>query len=358
MRKLVTIQKIAEVSPIEGADAIVKVRVNDWWCIAKLDEFQVGDLCCYHEIDSLLPIGGVYDFLAPRGTSKSELEDGTIVEGYRLKSIRLRKQLSQGLVLSAYILGQHAGLLEVGTDVTEELGVHKYEKPMSQSLRGAARGNFPSFLRKSEQERCQNLRTEIWLAYIRKDKFQVTYKLDGSSMTVFNIVGDTAEHFGTEPRFGVCSRNLELKDTEGNAFWHMAHCRELQKTIDIGSSLMLQGELVSPTIQGNFENVSSPEFYVYNMFDITNQVWVSPSMTSGICGLFGIKHVPVMYDNITLPELFPDATSDTIVQLLLDFAEGESGLGGAYREGVVFKCLDNDFSFKAISNKYLLKSKD
>lgn len=240
MRKLVSIQKIAEKKPIEGADAIEAVRVQDWWCVSKMNEFSVGDLCVYFEIDSLLPMTETFAFLANRGTRKSELEDGTIVEGYRLKTIKLRGQLSQGLALpwtafpsvfSRYddtisaggkiIQSQHPLTLKINTpdgitfigpshDVTELLGVHKYEPPMNAQLRGTARGNFPSFLRKSDQERCQTLRREIWDAYVAGDKFQVTVKLDGSSMTVFSIDEGQAEKWGTEARFGVCSRNLEI----------------------------------------------------------------------------------------------------------------------------------------------------
>lgn len=360
MRKLATIQQIAEIRPIDGADAIEAVRVNDWWCVAKKGEFALNDLCVYHEIDSLLPVGGVYDFLASRGTRKSELEDGTIVEGYRLRTIRLKKQLSQGLALPFTILSNteqwsHDNFV-LGQDVTEILGVHKYEQPMNAQLRGTARGNFPSFARKSDQERCQNLRKKIWDAYVAGDKFQVTVKLDGSSMTVFKIGETLAEQYGTEPRFGVCSRNLELKETEGNAFWDVARRDDLEN--NICDRAVVQGELISPSIQGNFEGVDRPDFYVYNMFDIELQEWVKPAHTKMICYSNGMKHVPVLHESVTLATLFPDATQDTIIQKLLDYADGPSAFDGKFREGVVFKRVDGKFSFKAISNKYLIKEKD
>lgn len=399
MRKLASIQQIAEIRPIEGADAIEAVRVNDWWCVAKKGEFTLNDLCVYHEIDSLLPMGGVYDFLAARGTRKSELEDGTIVEGYRLRTIRLKGQLSQGLALpmssfeifkkiapeschsASTLVGKYYWMdlssppvqammiLSVSDNVTELLGVHKYELPMNASLRGTARGNFPSFARKSDQERCQNIRREVWDAYVAGDEFQVTVKLDGSSMTTGVIVGPSAELYGTEPRFFVCSRNLELKETEGNAFWDIARRDDMENKIrmyidkcsEIGldlDGLVFQGELISPSIQQNFEGVNRPDFFVYNMFDIENQEWFVPLATRDIAGVLGMKHVPILHDHIALKDLFPDATQDTIIQQLLDYADGPSAFGGKFREGVVFKRVDGKFSFKAISNKYLLKEKD
>ena len=368
MRKLASVQVIADVQPIDGADTIVKVRINDWWCVAKKGEFQVGDLCVYHEIDSLLPMGTHYDFLSPRGTKKSELEDGTIVEGYRLKTIKLRGQISQGLALPISIITDsdpfffaiHDNLIEpngVGTDVTSLLGVHKYEQPLSPQLKGKARGNFPSFLRKSDQERCQNLRKDIWTAFVNEDKFQVTVKLDGSSMTIFQIGEEQAENYGTESRFGVCSRNLELQKDEGNAFWSVALRDKMAETMQsLEKDYAMQGELISPSIQGNFEGVSRPDFYVYNMFDIKNQCWVSPIGVEDYASTLGLNHVPILHKSVTLRTLFPDATEDTIVQSLLTFADGPSAFGGKFREGLVFKREDGKFSFKAISNKYLLKT--
>ena len=361
MRKLASIQQIAEIRPIEGADAIEAVRINDWWCVAKKGEFTLNALCVYHEIDSLLPIGGVYDFLAARGTRKSELEDGTIVEGYRLRTIRLKGQLSQGLALPISILPEEfADTYFIGHDITANLGIFKYELPMNASLRGTARGNFPSFARKSDQERCQNIRREVWDAYVAEDVFQVTVKLDGSSMTTFKIGEVLAEQYGTEPRFGVCSRNLELKETEGNAFWDVARRDGFENKFGLLDLMdtVVQGELISPTIQGNFEGVNRPDFYVYNIFDIKEQNWVEPNTARFLAEGNGFKYVPVLYEQITLKDLFPEATQDTIIQQLLDYADGPSAFGGKLREGAVFKRVDGKFSFKAISNNYLLKSKD
>lgn len=352
-RKLASIQVVEEIRPIEGADAIEAIRINDWWCVAKKGEFEVNSACVYFEIDSLLPETEKFAFLAKNGTKTCLQEDGTTKTGYRLKTVRLRGQLSQGLALPASSFFDV--IPEVGTDVTDILGVGKYEAPISATLSGDARGNFPSFLRKSDQERCQNLRRSIWDAYEAETHFQVSVKLDGSSITIFNIKeGKLADELRTEPRFGVCSRNLELKESE-SSFWMVA--KEHSEDFLRMDGMAIQGELVAPNIQGNFEGVSKPTLYVYNGFDIKTQKFLPPEMTEEFCIQTDIKHVPILYRSISLKQLFPDATQDTIIEKLLAFADGPSSLGGKYREGLVFKSIDGSFSFKSISNRYLLGEK-
>ena len=356
MRKLASIQVVQEIRPIEGADAIESIRVQDWWVVSKKGEFKVGDRCCYMEIDSLLPMIPQFDFMASRGTKKVTLDDGKTVEGYRLKTAKLRGSLSQGMVINMDVVQEIAGRSDFfeGDDMTEIIGIHKFENPVPACLSGLAKGTFPTMLGpKSDQERAQNLRRSIWDAYQADHAFQVTVKLDGSSATYFKLTEDTARKFGTEARFGVCSRNLELKESEGNAFWAMA--KELDLARRIPDDIMVQGELVAPNIQANFEGVTKPMLFIYNAWDIKNQKRVSPQVTATLCELMGIHHVPVLHRSVCLRQLFPEATQDTIVNDLLKFAEGPSGLNGKTREGLVFKSLDGEFQFKAISNLYLTK---
>lgn len=353
MRKLASIQKVEEVAEIPNADAIVAIRILDWWCVAKRGEFNVGDLAVYFEIDSLLPMTEPFAFMASRGTKQVTLDDGTTVEGYRLKTVKLRGQISQGLALPVQTLLPNIELV-LGNDVTSILGVHKYEPPDDGPKASNAKGYFPSFIRKTDQERCQSLRRSIWDAYCDDVKFQVTYKLDGSSLTVFRIDESLAEKYNTQARVGVCSRNLELKDEEGNQFWDAVRDKLPDVYVAI-NNLAVQGELVGPKIQQNFEGVTKNLFFVYSVFDIARQEYVSPSVAEYFCKLWNVNHVPVMHQGITLRELFPNATQETIISELLAYAEGPSGLNGKTREGFVYKSLDGKFSFKTISNLYLLK---
>ena len=138
---------------------------------------------------------------------------------------------------------------------SELLGILKYEKPLSAQLAGQARGNFPSFIPKTDEERIQNLSKQLAKWQEQNLEFEVTEKLDGSSMTVY-ITTEQDEQGQEVPRFGVCSRNLDLKDTEGNSFWEAAKKYDLERKLiefnaECSMNIAIQGELVGEGIQGN-----------------------------------------------------------------------------------------------------------
>jgi RNA ligase (TIGR02306 family) len=329
MRQLATIQTIAEVQPIPNADAIEKVRVLDWWCVAKKAEFRAGDLCVYFEIDSLLPSSNpAFAFLA-KGSKESKvaLGDGTFATGYRLRTIRLRGQISQGLALPLATV--ELPPVPVGTDVSEALGVIKWEPPPSRYLSANARGPFPSFIPKTDEERVQNLGDVV--RRHAGETFCVTEKLDGTSVTFYR----TAE------RFGVCSRNQDLLD--GNIYWEAARAYSIEEKLPVGFAI--QGEIIGQSIQGNPLNRRGQEFYAFNVYDIRD-----------FCDERGIPRVPVVDEAWVLP--------DSVVAIV-DAADGKSLLSPACdREGIVIRPLVEAreemrggiarLSFKAISNRYLL----
>lgn len=113
MRKLATIQIIEELKPIEGADKIEAARVKGWWIVVKKDQFKVGDRVIYYEIDSLLPVKPEFEFLLKGSTLKKSVIDGKEYEGIRLKTIKLRGALSQGLILPVSILKNYGDLEEI-----------------------------------------------------------------------------------------------------------------------------------------------------------------------------------------------------------------------------------------------------
>jgi RNA ligase (TIGR02306 family) len=356
-RQLVTIQKIAEIQPIEGADFIVRVRVEDWWCVAKKDEFKVGDRCIYYEIDSLLPDKPEYEFLKRGSTLKRQTVDGQIRVGIRLRTIKLKGVISQGLALPVNTpmaefgddLFQSESLYPVGTDLTEVLGVIKYEPPIPAELAGKAKGFFPPFLRKTDEERVQNL-GEI-LKQFTGQKFYVTEKLDGSSMTVYKKDGV----------LGVCSRNLELLPSEDNTLWKLARQYDLENVLP--DNFAVQGECFGSGVQGNPLKLTVQDFYVYNVWDITNQTYLGWDEMKEFCETRGLEMVPLIDSNFVLDEFY------TKVPNLLDMADGASYINESVkREGIVLRpVVEQDveykgskmrFSFKAISNQYLLGEKD
>ena len=328
MRKLASIRKIAGVRPIPEADAIECVTVDGWDVVTKKGEFSVGDLVVYLEIDSWVPTE-----LAPFLSKGKEPREFNGVKGERLKTIKLRGQLSQGLLLPYAVIGRIAA---EGEDVTEELNIQKWEKPINPQLAGLAKGNFPSFIPKTDQERIQNIKHVL---EDRQEKYEVTIKLDGSSFTAYYRDGV----------FGVCSRNLELKPSESNAFWQVANKYLLEITLPTMGNYAIQGELIGPGIQGNQEKLQELDLYVFDVFDIDAQTYLSAVDRYEFVDALDLKHVPVVHVSINAPESLDE---------VLKMAEGPSLNPNANREGLVFKSTRNpQLSFKAISNSWLLKEK-
>ena len=330
MRKLATVRHIDEIRPIEGADSIEAAVVGGWTVVVKKGEFQAGALAVYLEIDSWVP----HD-LAPFLSKGSEPREFNGVRGERLRTVKLRGTVSQGLLIPA------TGTFSEGTDMTEALGIQKWEVPIPAQLAGDVGGPFPSVIPKTDQERIQNL-TEQLKEWQGNESFvwEVTEKLDGSSMTVF-VNGESE---------GVCSRNWDLKETKGNTLWRVARQDQLiEKLRNTGRNLALQGELIGEGIQGNKYGIKGQKFYLYDIFDIDQGDYLTPNERRIFADKYNINHVPLVSVGFVIQEF---------VTGLLNMAEGKSVLNPrSEREGLVFK--SHKFggpSFKAISNKWLLKN--
>ena len=330
-RKLASIRKVENVFPIEGADMIEVAVVGGWKVVTKKGEFKPGDLAIYCEVDSFLPIKEEFEFLR-----KSSYKKMGEQEGFRLRTVKLRGQLSQGLLLPAS--QEILSLYKEGEDVSEILGIVKYEPPIPAELAGKVKGMFPSFLRKTDEERIQNL-TENYNEWKEKE-FYVTEKLDGSSATYYLKDGE----------FGVCSRNLELLETEGNTFWKVARELDLENKLrETGRNISIQGELVGEGIQGNPYKIKGQTVYFFNAFDIDTQQYYTQEEMENFIQSLNLKTVPILDRNYTLPETVED---------LLQYADGKSELNKDFgREGIVVRSLDRSISFKVISNSFLLKEK-
>ena len=344
MRKLATIRVIDALNPIEGADAIECATIGGWKVVVKKGEFNVGDRAVYCEIDSWIPTE-----LAPFLSKGKEPRVFEGIRGERLRTVKLRGQLSQGLLLNLDLVIPQTNSFAEGDDVSELLNIVKWEMPMNAQLAGMARGNFPSLIPKTDQERAQNMVKEIVSANEAGMRFEITEKLEGSSMTVYLIDGE----------FGVCSRNLDLKETEGNAFWQVARRDGIEEKMrnETGGDwdFAIQGELIGPGIQGNIYNLKEVEFRVFDVYDITNGCYLNPLPRRNLIACMDLKHVPVL---VSAGSLY-DTLGITDIPQLLKFAEGKSVMGmiGCEREGLVFKEVSGGMTFKVISNKYLLGEK-
>ena len=361
MRKLVTIRKVSDLIPIEGADNIQLAIIDGWQVIVKKEEFKKNDLCLFFEIDSFIPIEDTrFNFLKPSTFNGKE--------GYRLKTLKLRGALSQGLALPLSMFPEITEYIKLNfnnqsDDFSDSLGVIKYDNQQIAGSGGGLKagnqeGKFPSFIPKTDQERIQNLTS--WFNTKTDDLFEETLKLDGSSMTCYKIkrtltfFDKVKKFFGLsvkDYKFGVCSRNLELRRPKDSAdkqsdFWSTAIKLEIESKIPAGFAI--QGELIGPKIQANHEKVQELQYYVFDVYDIYKRQYLLPSDRHKFCFENDIRHVPVL--GVTSPLKMN-------LQELLKHVEGQSINPGTISEGRVYKSTTQaGVSFKVISNKYLLKS--
>lgn len=347
-RKLATIRRISEIKDIEGADLIQAYRVDGWWVVGQKGQYALDSLVVYCEIDSWIPTE-----LAPFLSRGKEPREYNGIKGERLKTIKLRGQVSQGLLLPKDLIYQLEDngdfVLEEGQDVSEILGITKWELSEKEFQKRfhqnpeARQGGFPWFIPKSDQERIQNIKDSRIKSWEEKElTFEVTEKLEGSSMTVYHV---NNKHTQDE---GVCSRNINLKhDLENNKYWYVANKYGLLDKIKAYGNIAIQGELVGPGVCGNIYKLDEFYFYCYNSWDIDNQRWLLPKERRDLCNLLDIPHVPVL--SWSTPPLKSR-------EEYLEKADGYSALSyeNVRREGLVYKSNTTPEQFKTVSNKYLL----
>jgi len=338
-RKLASIQVIKEILPIEGADKIVCVKILGWQCVALKTEFKVNDLCVFFEIDSVLPIAQWNDHLRKEPNKP-----------LRIKTIRLRGQLSQGLALPLSIIP--AGEYEVGQDITALVGVEKYEPIVPAHLSGMVKGNFPAFLHKTDEVRLQSEPRVLDEAISKGLVLVGTLKMDGTSFTSYR----------RDDEFGVCSRNLDLKETEGNAHWRMARKLKLEEILrSEPRNLSIQGEICGPSIQANRLGLSESKLYLFNLFDIDAGKYLSHTELSAFAEKHMLNMVPTVYRLD-----FGGVVGPRDVNHLLDIANNLNYDNGTPAEGIVWRSacetysdvLKGRMSFKTISNRFLEKYKE
>jgi RNA ligase (TIGR02306 family) len=334
VRKLASVVKITNISPITGADNIVVAKVKGWSVVVKKGEFNVGDLAVYYEIDSFLPIRPQFEFLR-----KSSFKRMGSTEGFRLKTIKLRNTLSQGLLTP---IPEGISNPKEGDDLTEVLGIVKYEPPIPAQLAGQIKGNFPSFIPKTEEIRIQNFESEVGFNPMG-ERVYVTEKLDGTSFTCYFNNGV----------FGVCGRNWELTETDDNSLWRMAKILELkEKMTKHGKNIALQGELIGNGINGNLYRLTDHKLFFFTGYDIDKGRRMFFDELEWVLFSLQLQMVPVIekYGFVIPKEV-------NIVDYMLKYADGKSVLNMEVdREGIVVRGLEKDFSFKAISNNYLLNN--
>lgn len=352
---LASVQKVLNITPIDGADAIETAHVLGWQVVTKKGEYKVGDLCVYIQIDTVVPETEYFDFLRERK--------------YRVRTIKLRKQISQGLIVPL-----PKGNWKEDDDVTEVMGVKKYEKPDTNperfekprmpkvwykkwlyifkynflykffpSLKRKARSKFPNHLVSvTDEERIQNM-PQVLTQYAGK-LFVVSYKLDGSSITIIHskVLGKS--------KFRICSRRFELHDKKND--WHKVFTQtsfkdEVLKLVDHfkTNDIIVQGEAVGK-FNGNHHNLPNEKIMLFNVY--VNGKRLNQKEMIDTCIRLNIPHCP-KYKEITLSHSLEQILKESEIKDLLN--------PHADAEGLVWRCIDDNMSFKVINNKYLLNEK-
>jgi len=359
MRKLVTIRKVSSIDPIEGADFIEKATVDGWQCVVKKGEFAIGDLAVYFEVDSFLPIQDRYEFLRKSSYRNPKVGE----EGFRLRTVKLRKTLSQGLLmpidefpeLTSAMEGNN-GLTD-GTDImdiTDILGVKKWDPPLPAFLAGKAKGYLPEFVPKTDEERIQNM-MDLFSTH-KNVHYEATEKIDGTSMSVYY-------NPAAEVSFGVCSRRLELERNEESAYWKLALEIGLENTLTAYQRpLVLQGEMAGPGIQKNPLKLEKITFFVFNIVDILKGTYLGPLTRRFVFRDLKelsplLEHTPI----IEYAEDFQPFETYPTLKELLKASERPSLLNpNVPLEGIVYKGVDPDYcafnqvSFKVLNNQLLI----
>ena len=340
-RKLATIEAILAIEPIEGADAIERALVRGWTVVVRKGQFQPGDRCVYLEIDSFLPVDeqSPFAFLAPRGV-RTMLLDGREIKGHALRTAKLRSVVSQGLVLPVAEVGRLIGaVVELGDDVTEALGIVKWEPPLPAGGQGDIAGPFPTHLAgKTDAERVQNLGDEAFAVLRTATTWVPTEKIDGTSMTVAR---------DPDGRLIVAGRNWEIRDGD-NLYWDAVRAHVLADLVASGEAL--QAEVYGEGIQANPLKVRGVHVAVFGLWrdrtPIEFDQWPTALRTLA----------PPIVPGLTLADTVAEAVAQVNgMRSVISPAQLAEGVVWHAQTRASFRELDGRASFKVVSNAWLLK---
>lgn len=365
-RKLAHIEKVDALLPIEGAEKIEVAQVLGWQCVVKKGEFKVDDAVVYVEVDSIMPQTPEFEFLRERK--------------FRVKTIKLRGQVSQGLVLPLGDLQKsfNSGKLNIGDDVTDLLGIRKYLLPsereeMKQEF--IERGRLSKYMRRYSFFRKFFLKTKdkrlpYWISKTDEERIQnmgyvlsnypncdvyVTEKVDYQSATFTGkylprYSGIFGRLFPKVYKFVVCSRNFQVWD-KNSLYWRIAQKYNLESILKDNPTLTIQGEQGDTSVQGNKYGIKEPMLWVFNIIDHEKRYHFNYEEMSAFCAANKLTTVPLLA-KCKLSEI------GSSVKDVVEYSKGKSVVADILREGIVVRCVENGkktLSFKAVNPDFLLK---
>lgn len=367
-RKLATIQVIENITPIQNADKIEVAHILGWECVVKKDEFKIGEKVIYCEVDSVMPDKPEYEFLRERK--------------FRIRTIKLRGQISQGLVLPLSVLNKNTKAI-VDCDVTDIIGITKYLSPSERKeeedierqiqrqnkvkrfmmryswfrklfLSRKQKSGFPFWVNKTDEPRIQNL--PHILEQFAEDDVYITEKIDYQSTTftgqlIPKYSGLLGRIIKTKKyKFVVCSRNLTTND-KNSLYWQIAKQYHIEDILNFNPHLTIQGEQGNTKVQGNKYGIKENKFWVFNIINHATSYQYNYNEMVAFCERWGLTPVPLIKE-CKIKDI------GTTVSEWVDYAKGQSVLANVPREGVVVRSIKNGqklLSFKVINNEFLLK---
>lgn len=331
-RKLASVQIITGKRPIEGADRIETVNVLGWHVVTQKETYKIGDKVVYFEVDSCVP-------------KEKSLYPDLEVNNYRVKTMKFRGQVSQGFIKKLDELGLSPEI-EVGTDVTELLGVKKYELPDEYVNSGIVTGYLPGYVHSSSETRIQTI-PELLDKY-KGTRCWITEKMDGTSAS-FSL---------RDNDYKVCSHDKEVSKELDSCYAYINKTLNMEdKVKSLHRNLAIQGEICGPTICKNRYGFANYRFFVFDIFDADTYEHLPMSEVYDICKKLKLDTVPVITDNFILP-----ASVDELVEA----SKGISKYNKVKREGIVIRSYDeirnldrkydlSRLTFKVINPEYSLK---
>lgn len=347
-RTLASIQVIEAVEKHNNADALELASILGWQIITRTGEVKPGIKVIYCEIDSMLPVNA--SWLPP--AIKDRIQKEKTKGFYRIKTIKLRGELSQGLIVPIVetLPGNYDwNELEIGQDVTKILKVKKYEPPalsgkyaMYATAGVGNVSNFPTYLLdKTDEPRVQS--SPKLFTQLQGNPYYMTVKLDGTSATY--LIDPTTNELM------VCSRNMIRKKPDNVKicpYWYVADKYNIENKLREVPYIALQGEICGPHIQHNLLGLKDLEFFIFNVVDIRDRLKLEFDDMINICkDVLSLEHVPL--------EETGDEFNYENIKTLLGKATGTYKGTKNMREGVVVRSKTQSISFKAINNEYLLK---
>lgn len=347
-RKLASIQIVENIEKHPNADTLEFATILGWQIIIKKGDAQIGDKVIFCEIDSLLPVNATWLPIA----IIERIRQKNIKNTFRIKTIKLRGELSQGLIipfsdkLPDSIDWYNA---DIGTNVTDILNIGKYEPPLFEtgstyysnnnlSIKDR-KYNFPTHLvSRTNETRIQSVPS--MLKTLTGQKYVITIKLDGTSST----------YVYDDDKFLVCSRNF-IRDYPENInncpYWYIAIKYDLENKLKEFPHYAIQGEICGPNIQRNLLKLSTIDYFVFNVIDTRTKRKLPINDALNVCNILGLKHVPILEHGVNF--------NYQNIKDLLEKSKGYYENTKNHREGLVIRDSSQIISFKVINNDYLLK---